>query len=858
MKKFFTLFIATAVAISMSALPQLKKDQLGQVQKTELNAKKAAKLEKAMELSKTSERKALVRQVKEQAVSATLAPVAKVAPAAKAAKEEITLNFDAFAVAPEYYPETGDWFISLSCDDESKPEYGYIVKFDYFGPEDNYCGTFTTDDFDHNYTFMYTPTAAGAVYYDEVTLTVAETKVSETLTKVTLDATIVAQDGNTYKVSCVHETITPKSEVEALLMNATLTQTEENFTFAGKNDVMDATLVFDYPELVLGATYTEELLDVEASKFVYNGVEVKPMSIEALVQVGDLDSDGALEYVAQASFLSTDTIQYEVIWVSPMPAPTDTVDIVCPNLAIDDSWAAFFGVVLVEASNAEWEVLGNIVGYAAEEGDYTTADGGLAISLTNNNTYEEIGAILANVTLSLDEEENWVLTGSMLGTDNVVYNLDLSWNVPTPTKTVKVSFETSSEFAFWPSLDYDLQLSNEDEFFAASLDVFGVQPGETFGFENMDAYYAAVIDYTTGEEGEVADAVNGKLEQVGDTTKISASLICFNAVQYDVELWYVAPTPTETVEMTIPVQFTNYLETEGLYQLSGYTADSVYTISFMPYAEEVAGTFVNDGLFGKFGAEGGRYDFNADYTYVATVTDPAEGLYDVHAVAKGQMTVTMDADNNITALVDVVCDNAVRYVLTLTSKYDTPHLDYDAEEPAIDRTYTAADMVEVNDYIADYGYIGLNATAADGSDMVMLAFIVEEADADIVIPVGTYPIDYSNEYGTVVANTGVQGDAVYPSFYAQLDEEGYLNVPLWMFVGGTVEVSKTDAGYLHMEVNAVNSYNVPVHIVYDGTPTGLENVEVENINGVKKMMVDGQLVIVRDGKAFNAMGAQVK
>ena len=61
-----------------------------------------------------------------------------------------------------------------------------------------------------------------------------------------------------------------------------------------------------------------------------------------------------------------------------------------------------------------------------------------------------------------------------------------------------------------------------------------------------------------------------------------------------------------------------------------------------------------------------------------------------------------------------------------------------------------------------------------------------------------------------------------------------------------------------MEVNAVNSYDVPIHIVYDGTPTGLENVEVENINGVKKMMVDGQLVIVRDGKVFNAMGAQVK
>jgi len=857
MKKFFTLFIATAVAISMSALPQLKKDlNVGQVQKqkTELTAKQAKHLEMAKKLSTTLERKTINHQSKEQVAPATLAPVAKVAPAAKAAKEEITLNFNELA-AMEYYPETGDWFIGLQTMDETAPEFGYQVRFDYLAPEDNYCGTFTTEDFDMDYSWMATPYAN--VTYEEITMTVSETKVSEHLSQFVLDATILGDDGNTYKVHCQVETIIPKDEVEAILMGATLTQTEETITFAGKNDVMDATLVLNYPELVLGQTYPQSLIDLEASKFVHNGVEVTPLSIDALIQVGDLDGDGAMEYVAQTSFMSTDTVQYDVIWVSPMPAPTDTVDIECPNLAVDDSWAAFFGVVFVEASNAEWEVLGDIVADAAEEGDYTTADGGLALILTNKNTYDEVSALVANVTLSLDEEEHWVLTGSMLGTDNVVYNLNLSWNVPTPTKTIKVSFETCAEYSFWPDLDNDLQLRNENELFAASLDVFGVQPGETFGIENFDTYYTTVTDYTTGETTVVGDAVNGKLEQVGDTTKISASLICFNAVQYDVELWYAVPTPTETVEMTIPVEFGNHIDDYGYYQLYGYTADSTYAVSFLPYADEVAGTFVNDGLFGKFGAEGGQYDFDPGYTYVGTVTDPAEGLFDVHYVAKGQMTVTMDADNNITALVDVVCDNAVRYVLTLTSKYDIAHLEYDEPEIPVDRTYGADDPIEVVDGTAEEGMIYWSVAAADDSDVLALYFFAEESDPDIVIPVGTYPIDYSEEFGTVWANSGVQGGSVYPSYYSKLDD-GYLVAPLWLFVGGTVEVSKTDAGYLHMEVNAVNSYDVPVHIVYDGTPTGLENVEVENINGVKKMMVDGQLVIVRDGKAFNALGAQVK
>jgi hypothetical protein len=58
-------------------------------------------------------------------------------------------------------------------------------------------------------------------------------------------------------------------------------------------------------------------------------------------------------------------------------------------------------------------------------------------------------------------------------------------------------------------------------------------------------------------------------------------------------------------------------------------------------------------------------------------------------------------------------------------------------------------------------------------------------------------------------------------------------------------------------VNAVNSYGVEVHIVFDGTTTGLENINV-NVEGLQKQIVDGQLVIIRDGKVYNAQGSQVK
>lgn len=44
----------------------------------------------------------------------------------------------------------------------------------------------------------------------------------------------------------------------------------------------------------------------------------------------------------------------------------------------------------------------------------------------------------------------------------------------------------------------------------------------------------------------------------------------------------------------------------------------------------------------------------------------------------------------------------------------------------------------------------------------------------------------------------------------------------------------------------------------NNAPTAIENVAVENVEGAKKMMIDGQLIIVRDGVMYNAQGAVVK
>ena len=144
--------------------------------------------------------------------------------------------------------------------------------------------------------------------------------------------------------------------------------------------------------------------------------------------------------------------------------------------------------------------------------------------------------------------------------------------------------------------------------------------------------------------------------------------------------------------------------------------------------------------------------------------------------------------------------------------------------------------------------------------MAAFFFFVEEPDEDIIVPAGVYPIDSSEEYGTVYANPGVQGDGVWPSFYARMMEDGSLVTPLWLLVDGTVEVTKTADGKPYMEVNAVNSYGVEVHIVYDGTPidTSVENTHSQSpMTHSQKLLRNGQLLIQRAGETFTILGTRI-
>jgi hypothetical protein len=259
-------------------------------------------------------------------------------------------------------------------------------------------------------------------------------------------------------------------------------------------------------------------------------------------------------------------------------------------------------------------------------------------------------------------------------------------------------------------------------------------------------------------------------------------------------------------------------------------------------------------LFGKFGD--GRYDFDASNSYIGKYNASTES-YDLYYIQKGQFTVTLDEEDNVTLTASVVCEDAIQYDVTLTSKYEEPHIEFDSEENPVERVYGANAEVIINDFSADYGLISVQIIDSVVGDITALYFVYMESDPETIIPEGTHEINSTWFDGTVLASTGMEWDgSVVPSYYARY-ADGWVAEPFYFFQTGTVEVTKNADGKLSFEINALNSCNIPVHIVYDAAASGVENIDV-NVEGLKKQIIDGQLVIIRDGKAYNAIGAQIK
>ncbi len=286
---------------------------------------------------------------------------------------------------------------------------------------------------------------------------------------------------------------------------------------------------------------------------------------------------------------------------------------------------------------------------------------------------------------------------------------------------------------------------------------------------------------------------------------------------------------------------------EGQLSIRIVASDNSDLLSLVLFAEStVPGTIIPEGTYpitsepayGTAYASPGVQNGSVYPSFYGMLNSKGQILTPLYFLESGNVVVEV-VDGNLKISIDAANSNNVPMTIVYevggkSEKVEVKGpLKYDATEAdgALDVTYGADATVELSN---GDGYSILTVASPDATNEVDMAFFYDAADPETVIPAGTYTIDESYTSGTVLASSGVNSQGqVSLSFYANLNASGQLVTPLYFLVSGTVEVTNVD-GNLKVEVNAVNSNDVPIHIVYDATPAEPEyaleeTVEISNL-----------------------------
>ena len=882
MKKIYSLFVALSIVLcAMANSPYFLQKQVSLEETTK--AVKFDKQESRQAKVEARQAKAVapvavngVRQIESVqtiAKQAIPANAALKAPAKVAAEATDTVEIVGYEWTYEYYSDTKDWYMAVI--DASQT---YVVRLDYLVAEEDFAGTYNIDnlDLDYSYLTIYDEDRNKTyVNYVEADFTVSVTEEGKFLT-----ANLLCENGIRYLVSAEELPLPePLGKVDLAYTTANLidaTASSEAFQFwANENDIYTSFLI--YSDQVEGE-YTEKDMYSAAGNYIMFAEDGDTTFVDFLGFELEITKEGKT-YNLVADALGSDTILYHITMSYTKPDPTDTIDIVATNLSIDEF--ELFGMVFcsVEASNAEYQVAFEL-SQPLTAGEYTTSD--FSASYCGIlRLFDETEIAMTEITATVTGEgKGRAIKAAVVGDDNILYNMDLSYVIPEATDTVNVVFDELAVAEYYASSG-DYYIYNENENYIVTLDIFaekGELVGE-FAGEDIDLYYTQLGVIANGDTTVVtiADAKVVVSAAEEGIALIEAELLGMDAVLYKVS------TKADVAEKGL-----QYDATEG-FLVDSYTTEDSYTINnqaengYIMFDVEAAdgsdfmglvfwvdeadektiipvGTYEINGTteFGTVLASTGMGTQGLTYSLYGTMNEEGNVVPPCWFLVGGEVVVT-EKDGILKIEVDAV--NSNNLVVYVTCEYDLSTkqgLQYDMTEGSLNVTYTDNDDVVVETkYLAEDGVIYLDMTAADGSHTTAVAFFAEAADPVIGIPAGTYPINDTQDYGTVMSSPGVQGDYIYPSFYGNLTANGGISIPCYFMVGGNVVVENVD-DHLKVTINALNSYDVPATIVYEASGTAVENIVTGNTNNASKVVENGQLMIIKNDVKYNVLGTVVK
>ena len=737
---------------------------------------------------------------------------------------------------PEWYEETQDWYWGFM--DQSMQ---YFVALDWYGTPKSPFGRVTFDMLDPDDSYIMGFETFEQATFEGGGFSVRQVKISNNLSAIKIAGELSGSDGNIYVLSGQIETLTPQDTIPVDIPNAFISLQDTTLLLNGSTETASVKAVINTTKRT--AKHSNDEFDMEQVEVIVDGKTIDIWDIQANILANTTYTD----LVADLTVLSKDTIVYAFRLTQPV-AIEDTVSVAINNMKIDDSWGEY----------SMYFLYGSTKGFAIEAvttnltpGTYTMEKGTL-ISITLAVGGKIVGVL--GGTLALEENLDGEKSADVecLAADNNLYRLHMCWAVPTPTKTVVFDFTERAVANI--NKDRDIfQMIGTNANASVAVGVQHWTPGRnmTITTESVLLDYTTVALFNGGDTIVNAVAtVEGTIKVLKDTLWMNVEIICFDSVQYNVRMWYAVPTPTQTIDLgeITDTKFVNAMATMGVYQLVGATEDSTYTLAFCAEAPmDVEGEYENNGMF--------QSNLRAQYTWIK---EKATGRY--LNVMKAKVTVTMDqTTGDINANGYYVCDDEKQYNFTLKAKYERRHIVLDMKDTPLDLTFTSqTHTFTIDTEYLNEGTVLFEAMGKNNADYLILQFLLDSAQIDpqTAIYPGEYSIDDSYVAGTVTAGD-FNGTSIYPSFFGKISSQGISTKGLYFLVEGTVMVEKLNEHDLHIVLEAINSYEVPVKIDINTATTDIHHAEAQHAE-TRKFLKNGQVFIQRGENIYSVLGNAVK
>ena len=560
-------------------------------------------------------------------------------------------------------------------------------------------------------------------------------------------------------------------------------------------------------DLELGKKYTLAEMDAEYSGVFHDGdwhnlvsAEItKTIDEKGLVHfsgscVDSLDAAFTFHYDEEEFVPTGDTIMHIFMEKAKMSYSESYKEWV---ISAEDSEYAFKLDILSENGDS---AVGN---YTKEDFDLTYTQVEVFTAKDSSNLYFAKDA-KASIFV---ENDTTIILADILAENGVVYSFATFYVAP--SKQGEATIEATNlvlDDSFFGWFGAVFALASNDDYGVSFLlypETEDFLAEYTIGGENTGSIVLFKQDSTDVEiySGSI------KIEKKEGTLTLSGKVLCYNDIEYTLNLTYVVPDKTRDEAIKVANGVLTIYPEDGDWQVVGLNADQSRYVAIDIVSEAIAGTFTEE-------------DMDANYTYIANVFERNDSLLmsEQFNPLLLNIEVTFDEKDSIATIKGTyrgqgyLDDTDIpEFTLDITAKvkiYTKPAPEpspYDAKHDFTDVHYSSYD---INDkYLAEYGVLFVSAQN-EKNQYVSLEMWLPTGATELVP--GVYEVSVSEQVPSTITATelDLSTGKIYGSFAGILGSQGISE--LWFIASGKAVV--TESGVIELIAKNTQGYRVEARL----------------------------------------------